>query len=310
MRLLCWRVGRYDGDSPFGHVQLLETMRDRLQMTWSHYLFLREQAEQRRSIPPPTNPCNPAPSRRLLIIRTDPQASSTRTFLSFDGLVGPKPSTNGTAPASKRASMISQIELDPRPDSSMSMMSSADSETEPRGRGLGGFFKNLIGSKSRNNSENRAKSSTRQGTTPEKVDTLVRSATEDLHNLKKAGDAAPPVPQTMQVLNFTFKFSLEYQPSAKPLPPMRLLPPRLPLPAQQLLQSHSHNVDLQRFMQPIEPTGESRSYARYCGRALAEWTVVLGESQSFFERRKFEGIPSNKYVETPMLGVEVFKRPG
>ena len=59
----------------------------------------------------------------------------------------------------------------------------------------------------------------------------------------------------------------------------------------------------------VEPVGESRARARYSGRALAEWTLIVSECQSFFERRKSEGVPQNRFVETPVLGVEVFRRP-
>ena len=38
--------------------------------------------------------------------------------------------------------------------------------------------------------------------------------------------------------------------------------------------------------------------------------IVVGECQSFFDRRKNEGVSENKLVETPAMGVEVFRRPG
>ena len=56
------------------------------------------------------------------------------------------------------------------------------------------------------------------------------------------------------------------------------------------------------------PTGEAKSSSRYAGRALAEWTIVVGECSSFFERRKGEGVPGDRYVETPTLGVEVLRK--
>jgi hypothetical protein len=50
--------------------------------------------------------------------------------------------------------------------------------------------------------------------------------------------------------------------------------------------------------------------ARYAGRALAEWGQVVAECQGFFERRKDEGVPTNRLVETPTLGVESFRMYG
>lgn len=48
--------------------------------------------------------------------------------------------------------------------------------------------------------------------------------------------------------------------------------------------------------------------AAYCGRALAEWTVLVSECHMFFERRKAEGVPGNRWVETPLLGADGFLR--
>lgn len=86
---------------------------------------------------------------------------------------------------------------------------------------------------------------------------------------------------------------------------MRLFPPRLPAAAQQYLQALDPNLPAVR---PSKPVGQNGVQARYAGRALAEWTVVVGECQGFFDRRKGEGVPNDKLVETPTLGVEVFRR--
>ncbi|CCU75445.1 hypothetical protein BGHDH14_bgh05178 [Blumeria hordei DH14] len=50
--------------------------------------------------------------------------------------------------------------------------------------------------------------------------------------------------------------------------------------------------------------------AIYKGRALAEWASVVGECNSFLERRRSEGVPSLRWVEVPTLGVEGFRRFG
>jgi hypothetical protein len=57
-----------------------------------------------------------------------------------------------------------------------------------------------------------------------------------------------------------------------------------------------------------EPTGQAKIAAPYCGRALAEWTILVSECHMFFERRKAEGVPGNRWVETPLLGTEVLRR--
>ena len=88
---------------------------------------------------------------------------------------------------------------------------------------------------------------------------------------------------------------------------MTLEPPRLPLAAQLLLSTiPSSSSD----SQPKNPGRPPSGASRYCGRALAEWTLVVNECQNFFERRRNEGVAANKLVETPTLGVESFRRPG
>lgn len=334
MRLLCWRVGRFDGEPKAGDVLILETMLQRLQSVWSSYLYLREQTEKTKSLPPATNPCHPAPGRRLLIVRTDTQVAPGNSFLSFDGL-GPRetPSSQAHLQAKRFSTLSNLVEMDTRPraETSSSVASSVDSDlADPREKGIGGFFRKMMGSsrtRSKSQGPGPRPSSAEQDRPPLPLDdgprpgtTLMRSATEDLQmspttrNRMSIADLtlpkSPYAPAT-QHRNFTFKFSLEYHPNHKHVPgPMRLLPPRLPMAAHVFLQSHSNNVNTASgWTTAVEPKGANVAHARYCGRALAEWTVVVGECQSFFERRKNEGVPANKLVETPTLGVEVFRRP-
>ena len=60
----------------------------------------------------------------------------------------------------------------------------------------------------------------------------------------------------------------------------------------------------------MKPVAEELRMAKYSGRALAEWALIVIECQNFFERRKEEGVPNNKLVETPTLGVESFRMYG
>ncbi|KAK4153412.1 hypothetical protein C8A00DRAFT_15361 [Chaetomidium leptoderma] len=52
------------------------------------------------------------------------------------------------------------------------------------------------------------------------------------------------------------------------------------------------------------PTGVYASGAVYSGRALAEWSIVVSECNSFVDRRRDEGILGLSEVEVPTLGVE------
>ena len=310
MRLLCWRVARHDGEACEEDLRVLETMQERLQDTWSKHLHLREKAQRELSLFPDTAPCHPAPGRRLLIVRTDNQVNNGGSFINFDGLLNNVP-PGMQRPAWKRTSSATSL-LD-GPDSRPESSSTMDSDSDSRDKGIGGFIRKMIGgSKNRSKSKEPAKRSSDTKAAPPLPDlaqAISRATAEDSSNTPVP--QTPRTPSLAQHRSLSFKFSLEYHPSNKQLPPMRLHAPKLPPPAQNYLQANTRKStsSTTSSVQPIEPRGESVARARYSGRALAEWTVVVGECHSFFERRKNEGAPSNKHVETPTLGVEVFKRP-
>jgi hypothetical protein len=52
---------------------------------------------------------------------------------------------------------------------------------------------------------------------------------------------------------------------------------------------------------PVKPEGAAAKSSTYAGRALAEWGLLVNECQNFFDRRRAEGVPGNRWVETPML---------
>jgi hypothetical protein len=55
---------------------------------------------------------------------------------------------------------------------------------------------------------------------------------------------------------------------------------------------------------PVKPAGVYAGNARYAGRALAEWGVVVGECNNFVDRRRDEGVLGLGEVEVPSLGVD------
>ncbi|CAK7214250.1 hypothetical protein SCUCBS95973_002074 [Sporothrix curviconia] len=65
------------------------------------------------------------------------------------------------------------------------------------------------------------------------------------------------------------------------------------------------------LVQPTEPKDhEAMMRAKYAGRALAEWGLVVSECNSFIDRRRDEGVYGLKDVEVPSLGVEGMRRLG
>ncbi|KAF2191046.1 DUF1765-domain-containing protein [Zopfia rhizophila CBS 207.26] len=298
MRLLCWRVARFDGEETIGETNIMRSLSDRLRSVWSHYLWLREEAESKQSLPPSTAPCNPAPGRRFLIIRNDtPIVTSSGPFISFDGVV--------QSPVSRRLSSMNAIpEPNPRPVSAQSA-DSQDFAEEDKSKSRWNILRNFI-SAPKSSSKSRS-----PGPTP-KENNKTSSASphakpaDIVPTGKPATTEGQPSPSSHR--SFSFRFSLEWVDKRfHNYQNMRLNPPRLPLPAQVLLQTKGINIG------PVvgsKPSGPSAMSSRYAGRALAEWTLISHECQNFFDRRKIEGVPSNRLVETPTLAVEAFRRPG
>ena len=121
-------------------------------------------------------------------------------------------------------------------------------------------------------------------------------------------DRVLPTSSRPQYQIHSFKFSLEWL--ERPVAGMkerRLQPPRLPHFAQAFIQSKHGRTE---EFDALAPSGIAVSSSKYSGRALAEWALVVTECQNFFERRKYEGAPGYKSVETPTLGVDAFRKPG
>ncbi len=258
-----------------------------------------------------------------MIIRNDNQIPPGNMFLTFDGIVPPSSSTQSTA-YKRHASLNSLTQISEGENSTEhGSAEGQDSEHLPSlGRKRWSLLRNILPFNSPTNDRIKPKeiismsSKTGPGSdevpresmningppnSPSIVDGLNRSDHKDSN--KPASGQAP-----FQHLCYSFKFSLEWmerpQNASKD---RRLYPPRLPMPAQFFLQSkRTAPYDVT----PTKPPLEVASSSRYSGRALAEWALIVIECQNFFERRKTEGVPANKWVETPTLGVESFRRPG
>ncbi|RDA83073.1 hypothetical protein CP532_2552 [Ophiocordyceps camponoti-leonardi (nom. inval.)] len=66
----------------------------------------------------------------------------------------------------------------------------------------------------------------------------------------------------------------------------------------------------ENLVRAVKPAGMFRGNAVYLGRALAEWSHVVAEHNSFVERRRDEGVERLGEVEVPVLGVEGFRKSG
>lgn len=291
----------------------------RLQSIWSLFKYFA-QVDPLTS----TAPCNPAPGRRLLIIRTD-----APTFNSNNLSIVPA-ETNGVPRISatpNRQGTPHQENLTVGPDGD---------------KKKGGLFRSLTGSRApefpvpaprpmalRRAASQSVTSSPRRSRSrsPEKINSNdpLNASRESLHQsrpLPSDFDIITPRPHTelgrsRSVIASTtaytqahFKFSLEFVDRRPHMVPaeMGLSPPRLPLAAQLVLQRQAG------FRPDVEArrprSAAAVSACTYAGRSLAEWTLVVNECQNFFDRRRSEGVPTASHVETPTLGIESFRRPG
>lgn len=307
MRLLVWRVARFDGSSPDLDVTILKILAERLHETWRHLLHLQEHAETNASVAPSTAACSPAPGRRLFIVRNDVQPASSGAFLSFEGILssvatakanpyerhstrdpfaqaGTTQSANGSGAGKKRWNLFSSM-----------IPTSYSAKDRPQ----------LSPTKERSwpASVNGANSPPRRNgsiagpriTRPQRGQGDTRSS---------ADHTSGPTPSHQSL---SFKFSLEWiDRDTSPVGrERRLQPPTLPLPAQLALQSRQGEV---RDNTPLKPEGAATGPSKYAGRALAEWAMLIVECQNFFERRRAEGVPTYQMVETPTLGVDPFRK--
>lgn len=283
-----------------------QALSDRLRSVWSHYLWLHEDAESKQLVLPSTQACNPAPGRRFLIIRNDnPVVANSGPFLSFDGVV----QNTHQRKFSPTSNLI--IEPEERPASAMST-DSQDFPDEDVGKGKWNILRSLIGVSSKQNTK--SKSSSPSAKDKENASKTTNAAAGKTSNDTPSPDrptasqtpAPAPAPPTHR--SYSFRFSLEWVDKRfGTYQNMRLQPPRLPVPAQTLLLQNGINIEA---VIPSQPLGAAATSSTYAGRALAEWTFVSHECQNFFDRRKNEGVPTNRQVETPTLNVEAFRRPG
>lgn len=251
-----------------------------------------------------------------MIIRHDAQPVTGGMFLSFDGIVPPASATQPTA--YKRHSSLSSLSQAP-PHQTVGDTQQASSPSR-KGWGLLKNMNPFSGSPG-----DRSKSSPADSTLIAPSDVSpARNASSSHGERSRHGTVAvegdPSAAKTSEQTadanlqaapphrSHSFKFSLEWM--DRPYntgKERRLYPPRLPLPAQMYLQRRPGELQEDAS---CKLEGPAIGSSKYVGRALAEWAIVVIECQNFFSRRKAEGIPADKWVETPTLRVETFRRLG
>ncbi|KAH8910519.1 DUF1765-domain-containing protein [Coniochaeta sp. PMI_546] len=84
MRLLCWRICRDSGSANEVDEQIFLLAAQRLKTVWAHYLWMKQNADEGKSLPTSTAPCYPTPGKRFMIIRTEVQTPQPGLFVGFD----------------------------------------------------------------------------------------------------------------------------------------------------------------------------------------------------------------------------------
>ena len=234
-------------------------------------------------------PCTPAPTRRFLITRIDNQILPSTVITALDNFI-PSPVTDPHSPYQSYSSALNTIP-------------SADSPVQNRKRWS--LFKNIL-----------PFNSTPGNSRPGEVTPPLSSedSTFAWDPATSTTTAQPTLPLHGNALHSStthhrplcFNFSLEWLEKASwPAENHHLLPPRLPGASYDLVGGVKA-LDAR----PRKPPPNLIAPAKYVGRALAEWELVVGECDTFFENRRQAGVPLTKLVETPALSVESFRMSG
>ena len=318
MRLLCWRIARCDGEASeldmyvanlpsdkqprtdSHHSTILETLSVRLGRVWAQFLRDSAAAQARHATAPSTAPCSPAPGRRLLIVRNDTQVDPN--LLSNFGALN-QPSPSDSQPGNTR-----RISINPLAETGIGRANARASSApnpEQGAKKRWTLLRNIRSFSGTSSHGPKSKSEEEISSNPAQRDSGSLSPVE-----------SPTSPNGSQGganldIHHSFRFSLEWHDRPHTMGKDRKLhAPVLPSPARQVLDTRgpgARKAGLQaaeaRRMENCNTPGGT-----YGGRALAEWSLVVMECQTFFERRRAEGVQSDAYVETPTLGMDAFRK--
>ncbi|KAJ8129250.1 hypothetical protein O1611_g4383 [Lasiodiplodia mahajangana] len=346
MRLLCWRVCRDAGNANESDAKIFLLVFARLKTVWSHFLWLKRHTEEEGKFPPSTAPSFPTPGKRFMIIRTELPTVQPGIIPGFDSsLASPRQDMTDAPPtdfdsintfhpeaastAKKPWSILGKVfsfapngegpdDLEtlrretaaartstalPRQMSSGSIVSSASSDTDsigssPTFEATQYLFKFIL---SWNNAGTMPPAN-RQGEgplpmagRPAATRAVSGSALPGLvDSAKNAGSTRVPTspsrsPTAQDGRNSIGQLNLDLDDDDLPL-------------------RHAPALNKENLVSPVEPTGSFARTVKYAGRALAEWSLVVAECNSFIERRREEGILGLQDVEVPVLGVEGFRK--
>ncbi|KAF4762680.1 hypothetical protein HAV15_005744 [Penicillium sp. str.  len=340
-RLLCWRVGRFNTEPSSLDSNVYELLSDRLLRVWEYYVGFQSKAEEDMTAPLSSAPCTPAPGRRIIIIRCENQLSPVNLFVSFDRVVPPVPSdqltshrrtgssdSNGSdgQPAKKRwgilKAMFGSSSNTRSADGVSSSSSSDDSENSASDPTM------TADSKCMDEHEQTPTTSMEEIIRPKaphqpfffKFSLEWMDRPQWPTKNKRLFTPCLPVASQLHVEHRRSPDKSDYDtasenPGQSDLENDEQEPNTLitdqDTPTQPTLDTWPRTPTTKNSPLPELPSQHSYDHlvpSKYAGRALAEWAHIVSECDSFFARRRDEGVPSDRMVETPTLGVESFRK--
>ncbi|KMK60286.1 hypothetical protein Y699_01487 [Aspergillus fumigatus Z5] len=332
-RLLCWRVCRFDGEPSPLDSTIYETLWNRLQRVWSYYRDFQANAERGLKPPLSSAPCSPAPGRRIIIIRCDNHITPPSLFVSFDRVVPPAPteltvgskgddfSESQAAPKRRwnllKAMFGSSSSIRNNDDASPPSTSSEDSDSRSHDT-MNGTEKNSddhLRPQNGTGESSRPKTPHQPYTFKFSLEWMDRPQWPS-KNKRLYGPCLPVGAQ----LHLQLRGYLD-----RPVDDASEYASAIDFDEREKtdcrLEDAASDKEIQGPAQDAADGGKTLGLrntrclakdgvvaSKYAGRALAEWAQIVTECDSFFARRRDEGVPCDRMVETPMLGVEGFRK--
>ncbi|KAI0025385.1 hypothetical protein F4780DRAFT_325527 [Xylariomycetidae sp. FL0641] len=227
MRLLCWRICRDTGDANETDIEIFSLVFSRLKTIWSHYLWLKQSAEERGIFPPSTAPSFPTPGKRFMIIRTElPTIQPGLMTAGFDSSSGAPQLDSNIGPPTDFESM----ETPSAPSESSAV---DDSSPKKRWSLLGKVLAFTNNNDASNDLEAVRRDTAASRTAPTSPKATTNAGSVPASDTDSMG-SAPVFEET----RYMFRFLLSWNPAGTIAPPNRILTrPRLPGPAQSCITS-------------------------------------------------------------------------
>ncbi|KAI2840569.1 hypothetical protein CBS11852_6100 [Aspergillus niger] len=338
-RLLCWRLGRFNDEPTSLDTTIYETLWNRLQRSWKYYLAFQAKADEELSTPLSSAPCTPAPGRRIIIIRCDNQLSPSNFFVSFDRVVPPAPPEKTSAfSSSNAAAKVESLEHQPAPKRKWSILkamfggssssksngeasssSSSDESDSASSENPASADKGLDGNwRPQNQSGELSRPKTAHQPYSFKFSLEWMDRPQWPSKNKRLYTPCLPVGSQLHlqlrkslIKRDDCETSSEYVSAAEGEDDDESYDPQ-GAPESDEQDARTDDTESEKQSNDLDISlamSDKLAASKYAGRALAEWAQIVSECDSFFARRRDEGVPCDRMVETPTLGVESFRNP-